>query len=185
MDRKTDRRNSEVHDELGMIGEVVKPHGIRGEIKVYLYSEQPENFKLYKKIVLQERTGSGTETYNVVKSREQGKLAILRLEGVGTREAAEALQGSKIWLNKADFPKLDSDEYYWHQLNGLMVMTETGQELGRVTNLFSTTAHDIMVVTGAGNEFMIPVNGDIIRDIDVQGEIIIISPPPGLLEINK
>jgi len=64
-------------------------------------------------------------------------------------------------------------------------MTETGQELGRVTNLFSTTAHDIMVVTGAGHEFMIPVNGDIIRDIDVQGEIIIISPPPGLLEINK
>jgi len=185
MDRKTDRRNRELNDDLGMIGEVVKPHGIRGEIKVYLYSEQPENFKQYKKIVLQERTGSGTETYNVVKSREQGKLAILRLEGVGTREAAEALQGSKIWLNKADFPTLDSDEYYWHQLNGLMVMTETGQELGRVTNFFSTTAHDIMVVTGAGHEFMIPLNGNIIRDIDVQGEIIIISPPPGLLEINK
>ena len=185
MDRKTDRRNRELNDDLGMIGEVVKPHGIRGEIKVYLYSEQPENFKQYKKIVLQEPTGSGTETYNVVKSREQGKLAILRLEGVGTREAAEALQGSKIWLNKADFPTLDSDEYYWHQLNGLMVMTETGQELGRVTNLFSTTAHDIMVVTGAGHEFMIPLNGNIIRDIDVQGEIIIISPPPGLLEINK
>ena len=185
MDRRINRRNRELNDDLGMIGEVVKPHGIRGEIKVYLYSEQPENFKQYKKIVLQEPTGSGTETYNVVKSREQGKLAILRLEGVGTREAAEALQGSKIWLNKADFPTLDSDEYYWHQLHGLMVMTETGQELGRVTNLFSTTAHDIMVVTGAGHEFMIPVNGDIIRNIDVQGEIIIISPPPGLLEINK
>jgi len=185
MTRKTDRQNRELHDDLGMIGEVVKPHGIRGEVKVYLYSEQPENFKHYTKIVLQEPAGSGTETYNVVQSREQGKLAILRLEGIGTREAAEALQGSKIWLNKADFPALDSDEYYWHQLKGLLVMTETGQELGRVTNLFSTASHDIMVVTGAGHEFMIPVNGDIIRDIDEQGELIIISPPPGLLEINK
>ena len=185
MTRKTDRRNRELQDDFGLIGEIVKPHGIRGELKVYLYSEQPENLQQYKKIVLQEPTGSGTETYNVVKSRGQGKLAILRLEGVGTREAAEALQGSRVWVNKTDFPTLDSDEYYWHQLKGLVVMTETGQELGRVTKLFNTTAHDIMVVTGAGHEFMIPVKGDIIRDIDEQGGKIIISPPPGLLEINK
>lgn len=185
MTRKTDRRNRELQDDFGLIGEIVKPHGIRGELKVYLYSEQPGNLQQYKKIVVQEPTGSGTETYNVVKSRGQGKLAILRLEGVGTREAAEALQGSRIWVNKTDFPTLDSDEYYWHQLKGLVVMTETGQELGRVTKLFNTAAHDIMVVTGAGHEFMIPVRGDIIRDIDEQGGKIIISPPPGLLEINK
>ena len=172
-------------DDLGMIGEVIKPHGIRGEVKVYLYSEHPENFKHYKKIILQEPAGSGKETYNVVKSREQGKLAILQLEGIGTREEAEALQGSKILLNTADFPTLDSDEYYWHQLKGLMVLTEEGQELGRVTRLFNTTAHDIMVVDGAGHDFMIPVNGDIIKEIDEQGERIVISPPPGLLEINK
>jgi 16S rRNA processing protein RimM len=168
-----------------MIGEVIKPHAIRGEVKVFIFSENPENFKQYKEIVLQEPLGSGTQSYNVVKSREQGKLAILKLEGINTREAAEALQGSKILVNKADFPTLDSDEYYWHQLKGLVVMTETGQELGRVAKLFNTTAHDIMVVTGAGHEFMIPVNRDIIRDIDKQGGIIIISPPPGLLEINK
>ena len=185
MARKTDLRNCEQHDDLGMIGEVIKPHGIRGEIKVYLYSEQPENFKHYKKIILQETGGSAKEAYIVVKSRVQGKVAILQLEGIGTREEAEALQGSKILLNTADFPTLDSDEYYWHQLKGLMVLTEEGQELGRVTRLFNTTAHDIMVVDGAGHDFMIPVNGDIIKEIDEQGERIVISPPPGLLEINK
>ena len=185
MTRKTDRLNPELQDDFGLIGEIVKPHGIRGEVKVYLFSEQPENLKKYKKIVLQELTDSAQETYTVVKSREQGKLAILQLEGVVTREEAEALQGRKIWVDKADFPALDSDEYYWHQLKGLVIVTETGQELGRVTELFNTTAHDIMVVTGAGHEYMIPVNGDIIRDIDEQGGKIVISPPPGLLEINK
>ena len=88
-------------------------------------------------------------------------------------------------MNKSDFPELDSNEYYWHQLKGSVVMTETGQELGTVTKLFNTTAHDIMVVTGAGHEFMIPLQGDIIREIDAQGGKIIISPPPGLLEINE
>ena len=185
MTRKTDRRNPELQDDFGLIGEIVKPHGIRGEVKVYLFSEQPENLKKYKKIVLQEPTDSEQETYTVVKSREQGKLAILQLEGVVTREEAEALQGRKIWVDKADFPTLDPDEYYWHQLKGLVIVTETGQELGRVTELFNTAAHDIMVVTGAGHEYMIPVNGDIIRDIDEQGGKIVISPPPGLLEINK
>ena len=185
MTRNSERLNPELLDDLVMIGEIVKPHGIRGEVKVYSYSERPENFKHYKKIVLQEPAGSGTEIYKVVKSREQGKLAILQLEGVASREAAEALQGSTVWLKKADFPKLDSDEYYWHQLEGLLVLTESGQELGKVSKLFSTSAHDIMVVTGAGHEYMIPVNGDIIRKIDEQEGKIIISPPAGLLEINK
>lgn len=185
MDRKTGRGNRELQDDLVVIGEVAKPHGIKGEVKAYIYSGRPENFKNYKKVVLQNREESRTETYTVVKSREQGKLVILQLEGVETREAAESLQGSNICLNKADFPTLNSDEYYWHQLEGLLVMTEAGQELGRVSRLFNTMAHDIMVVAGTGHEFMIPVKGDIIRSVDEQGGKIIISPPPGLLEINK
>jgi 16S rRNA processing protein RimM len=185
MSRNTDRLDRELQDDLVLIGEVVKPHGIRGEIKVYLFSEKPGNFKQYKEIFLQEPTGRGTEAFTVVKSREHGKLAILQLESVGTIEAAEDLKGRNIWVNKTDFPALGSGEYYWQQLNGLMVVTEAGQEIGRVSKLFNTTAHDIMVVTGAGHEFMIPVKGEIIKDIDEQGGKIVISPPPGLLEINK
>ena len=185
MSWKTDRRDSELHDDLVMIGEVVKPHGIRGEIKVYLFSEKPRNFKQYKEIFLQGPTGDSTKALKVVKSREQGKLAILQLEKIGTREAAEDLQGKNIWINKVNLPALDSGEYYWQQLDGLTVVTEEGQEIGRVTKLFNTTAHDIMVVTGRGHEFMIPVQGDIIRDIDEQEGKVVISPPPGLLDINK
>jgi 16S rRNA processing protein RimM len=181
----SDRPNPEVADDLVVIGEILKPHGIRGEVKVYAYSEQPENFKHYNKVVLQEPAGSRTEIYRVVKCRAQGKLAILQLEGVSSREAAEAILGSTVWLKRAELPKLDPGEYYWHQLQGLSVLTESGQALGEVSRLFSTSAHDIMVVTGAGHEYMIPVNGDIIRNIDEQRGKIIISPPVGLLEINE
>jgi len=185
MTRNPDRQNPELQDDLVMIGEIAKAHGIRGEVKVYSYSERPDNFKLYKKVILKRPAESRVETYNVVRCREQGKLAILELEGIASRSAAEALQGSTLWLHKADLPDLDSDEYYWHRMKGLSVITESGRELGKVTNLFSTPAHDIMVVTGGGNEYMIPLKGDIIRKIDEQGKKIIISPLPGLLEINK
>lgn len=178
-------RNPELQDEYVMIGKIAKPHGIRGEIKVYSYSGRPENFKNYKKIVLQKQPDSGTKIYKVNKSREQGKLAILELEGVTSRVAAEALQGSTVWLLKGDFQQLDSDEYYLHQLENLLVVTETGRELGRVVAFFSTPAHDIMVVTGKGHEYMIPAKADIIRHIDEQGGKITILPPAGLLDINK
>lgn len=185
MPRNSAGRKTEMADDLVVIGEIAKPHGIRGEVKVYSYSEKPENFKHYKKIVLQEPVAGRTDIYKVVKSREQGKLAILQLEGVASREAAEALQGSTVWLQKADLPKLDSDEYYWHQLIGLQVCTESGRELGKVAGFVTTKAHDILVVTGAGHEYMIPLKGDIIRNIDEQGEKLLIAPPPGLLEANE
>jgi len=168
-----------------MIGEVVKPHGIRGEVKVYPFSEQPENFRKYKKIVLQKPADEEPATYSIAKSREQGKLAVLQLDGIATREEAEALQGSRVWLDNSEFPQLDTDEYYWHRLKGLRVETETGVPLGRVADLFSTAAHDIMIVSGTGEEFMIPVRGDIIKDINSREGKIIVSPPPGLLEMNK
>ena len=185
MDRKTDLRNNDLPIDHAMIGEIIKPHGIQGEVKIYPYSEQPENFKNYSEIVLQRPAAGETETYKVVKCRIQGKLALLQLEGVATREAAENLKGSRIWLKRIDLPALGADEYYWHQLKGLLVVTDSGQEVGRASKLFSSLDHDVMVVAGGGHEYMIPVQQDIIKRIDKQGGKIIISPPPGLLEMNK
>jgi len=185
MPGNSDRRNPESVDDLVVIGEIVKPHGIKGEVKVYSYSEQPENFKHYKTVVLQEPAGGGTEIYNVVKSRVQGKLAILQLEGVASREAAEAILGSTVWLQKSDLPELDSGEYYWHQLIGLQVFTDSGSELGKVASLFSTRAHDMLVVTGRGREYLIPVKEEIIKEIDTRKGRLFIAPPAGLLEANE
>jgi len=185
MNRKTERLHRELQGDLVMIGEVVKPHGIRGELKVYPFSEQPENFRKYKKIVLQKTAEEEPATYSIARSREQGKFVILQLVGIATREEAEALLGSRVWLDNSELPQLETDEYYWHQLKGLRVETETGVQLGKVAGLFSTAATDIMVVTGAGEEFMIPVKGDFIKEINSREGRVIVAPPPGLLEINK
>ena len=185
MNPDKDRQCLQLADDHVMIGEIVKPHGIQGEIKVYTYSEQPENFRNYTRVVLQEPTGGRTETYRIVNCRAQGKLAILRLKDVTSREKAEALQGWTMWLNKEDFQKLGPNEYYWHQLEGMLVITESGRELGRVGSLFHAPSHDIMVLTGMGQEYLIPVTADIVRSIDTKEGKITISPPAGLLDINK
>jgi 16S rRNA processing protein RimM len=167
------------------IGEVIRPHGIRGEVKIYSFSGASENFRNYKRIVLHDPAGTRSGSYEIVKSRMQGKLAILQLAGISSREDAEALQGSTVWLSKEDFPQLGPDEFYWHQLEGLAVLTETGRELGRVARLFGTRAHDVIVVTGTGREFLIPVKTEIIKEIDPGSGKLVVSPPPGLLEANE
>ena len=185
MNRKTVPPGRESQDDLVVIGEITKAHGIHGEVKVHLYSDQPGNFKEYKTVVVQTPAGGGLKTYDIVRCREQGRQVIVHLHGIETRDGAEAMQGSRILLHEDDFPVLDSGEYYWHQLQGLKAETETGRSLGTVARLFNAGAHDIMVVSGAGGEFMIPVTGEIIRDIDRQGGKVVIAPPPGLLEMNK
>ena len=96
---KTGRQSTKLPADYVLIGQVVKSHGIRGEVKVYTFSERPDNLKFYKEVVLQKPGDGGTETYLLTKSRPQGKLAIVQLQGVNTRDEAESLQGSQIWLD--------------------------------------------------------------------------------------
>jgi 16S rRNA processing protein RimM len=178
------QRNITLADDHELIGKVVKPHGTRGEVKVYTFSESPDNLKLYKSLVLQKPGAGGTEIYSLVKSRSQGKQAIVQLQGVNSRDEAEALQGSQVWLDRSEFPDLEPGEYYWHQFVGLQAVTDTGIPLGRISGLFATKAHDVMVIAGAKREYMIPVKDEIIKQVDTKAGKVIIAPPAGLLELN-
>ena len=181
----TGQRNTALADDHVLIGKVAKPHGIRGEVKVYTFSELPDNLQLYKSLVLQKPGESETRKYSLVKSRPQGKLAIVQLQGVDTRDEAEALQGSEIWLDKSEIPGLEPGEYYWHQFVGLQAVTDTGTALGKISGLFTTKAHDVMVIAGAEREYMIPVKDEIIKQVDTKAGKVIIAPPAGLLEVNE
>lgn len=169
--------------EYILLGKVSKPHGIRGEIKVYPYSGQPENFFAYSKVFMSPDTGSDMQRYAVEQCRVQGKMAVLKLTGCSNREEAQQLVGREVWLRRRDLPELDDTEYYWLDLENKLVVTEDGSELGKVAAVFSTGAHDIISVTGSGREYLIPVHEEFIVRID---EIkVVLRLPPGLLDINK
>lgn len=169
--------------EFILLGKVAKPHGIRGEIKVYPYSGQPENFNAYRKVFMASDSGRELLPYAVEQSRVQGKLAVLKLTGCSTREDAQNLVGREIWLLRRDLPPPDDSEYYWLDLENKQVVTEDGQELGKVAAIFATGAHDIISVTGSGREYLIPVHEEfIVRIDDVK---VVLRLPPGLLDINR
>lgn len=166
-----------------LIGKVVEPHGLKGEIKIFSFSGQPENIQQYPKLVLVTPSGRLTQPYTVEKCREKGKAVIVRLNSVKDRNGAEALTGMGVLISKEDLPQPGKDEFYLYQLEGLPVFTVQGDRLGIVAHIFSNGAQDLLVVQDGKNEYLIPVLDSIVVRHD--SEKIVIDAPPGLLEINR
>jgi 16S rRNA processing protein RimM len=166
-----------------LLGKVTKPHGIRGEVKVYPYSEQPENFLAYRKVFVASGSGDEWIPYSIEKSRVQGKLVLLKLSGCSTRNAAEELVGMEIQLHRDELPEPADNEYYWLDFEGKQAVTDKGRILGRVTGIITTGAHDILAVSGDRQEYLIPVQESFIVRYDKNR--VVLSLPPGLLDINK
>ncbi len=169
-------------DRFILVGKITKPHGLRGDVKLFSYSDEPETLLRYSQVVLVDNRGSLSPNLAIESARLQGKFAVLKLSTIDDRNSAEAIHGRGVLIEKTDLPPVEDDEYYWYQLYDLPVSTETGTLLGTVSSVFSNGARDIMIVKDQNQEYLIPILDTIIKEQNKEG--IIIAPPPGLLEIN-
>lgn len=183
-------------EDFLLVGKITKPHGIQGELKVFPYSGEPADFLLYKTVLLlpSDNDGAGTlaEKYEpspeieVVGVRPQAKIVLVSLRGVKDRFSAEEIVGMEVWTRREYLPELGEDEFFWHDLEGLTVLTVTGMKIGVVEGLLDTGGHDLLVVKNEfGKEYLIPAKDEFLKEIDQEAGTIIISPPPGLLDLNK
>lgn len=166
-----------------VVGKIVKAQGLSGALKISPFSGNTDDLCSFQAILI----GRGTvdyPVYTVESWRSHGKFAIVKLREINDRDASEALVGAEVLVLKSQMPSLASDEFYWHEMVGLRVITDQGQELGEVTSLIATGARDVMVVSGHGHEYLIPVLQEIIVRQDNEVGILVISPMPGLLEMN-
>lgn len=166
-----------------LLGKVTKPHGIRGEVKVYPYSGSPGNFTGYQSLLLAPVGDAAREPYTIVQARVQGKMAILKLKECVTRSEAEALVNQEVWMHSSELPKLESEDVYLHQLEGMTAVTESGEQLGRVAAIVNTGGHDILAVREGKREYLIPFVKEFI--VRLEEDQVVLSLPPGLLEINQ
>lgn len=169
-------------DRFLLVGKITKPHGLKGELKVFAYSGDPASLVRYPRAVLVDGDGRLSPEIAIERSRVQERGAILKFGGVGDRDTARKLQGAGMLVYKEDLPAAESDEYYWYRLYDLPVKTSEGRHLGRVASIFSNGAQDIMVVADGRSEYLIPLIDSVIAEQTEEG--VVITPPPGLLEMN-
>lgn len=171
------------------IGKVVKPQGIKGELKIVPLAGGPFDFKDCRRLFLLAGPDGQPQAYELLASRGSGEAAIVRLAGVDDRDRAEALRGSLVAVEAGQLPPLPAGEIYWHQLQDLPARDGDGREIGSVSGLLPTAARAILVITDpAGREILVPVHAEFMSlraATPDEAAFLLLTPPPGLLEINS
>ena len=162
------------------MGRVAAPYAVKGWLKIQPFTEYLDSLLDYPTWWLGHAEGrkSGWREYRVVEGKIHGQALLAQLEGVDDRNAAEALKGLEVAVDRAEFPETGEDEYYWDDLIGLEVVNTEGVALGVVKGLLETGAHDVLRVAGpeAGQrERLIPFVSAYVREVDQAGRRILVE----------
>jgi 16S rRNA processing protein RimM len=165
---------------------VAKAHGVTGELVVDVRTDDPELRFAPGAILRAKASDDGEHNYVVTAVRPHGNRLLLRLEGVADRDAADALRGSLFVIDSEDLPPIDeSDTYYDHQLEGLLVRTAEGRDIGRVAEVLHTAGGELLAVDRAeAGELLVPFVTAIVTSVSLDTGIVEIDPPAGLLELE-
>jgi len=148
------------------LGRIVGLFGVRGWVKVFSYTDPREAILEHERWLLG-RDGNW-HSVRVDEGKRHGKSVLARLEGIDDREAAEALLGLDIAVDRDSLPEPESGHYYWTDLEGLTVWHKDERELGVVTQMLETGAHDVMVVKGETERLIPFVPGEVVLDVDLE-----------------
>lgn len=196
--------------DLVEIGKIVKPQGVRGEIKVVRWVDDLFDFSGCGEVFLLSATETSPPGFRadprrclLLKVRDQGEAVIVLLAGVENRDQAEKLRDLVVAIPALRLPSLAAGEIYWCQLAGMVVRLENGRELGWVDSLLPTAGHSVLVIVDKeGREYLVPVHDEFMQvqtsriptalardgqaqaDGAAQSRWLLLTPPPGLLELT-
>lgn len=163
------------------IGKAVKPFGVRGEIKIELMTDFPERFKHLNSVYLV--SPAGKEIACEVKSvRYAGGIPYLQFSGYDSPEAARALNGWFLKVPEEEAYPLPEGSYYWFELIGMEVVSESGETLGRIVDIFETGSNDVYVMKNGEKEIYLPATKEIVKQVDRTARRMVIHLVDGLLE---
>lgn len=152
-----------------VIGEVLKPQGIRGELKIKTYTDFPEDVKAFGCVYI-----DGVE-YKILSFRVQGDgFAYIGLRGVPDRNAAELLRGKLIEGAREDAPELDEGQYYIVDIIGLDVETQEGEFLGKVTDITALSS-EVYTIEKAGKSILFPAVKGVVKRVDLENKKLIVD----------
>ena len=152
-----------------VIGEVLKPQGIRGELKVKTYTDAPEDVKTFGTVQI-----DGT-AYKILSFRVGADgAAYMGLRGIPDRNAAELFRGKKLEGERADAPDLEEGQYYIVDILGLSCETEEGEFLGTVKDITNLSS-DIYTIEKAGKNILFPAIKGVVVKVDLENKKLIVN----------
>ena len=166
-------------DKIVPLGRLLKPHGIKGELKVLFYNEDSNSLENNQIIFLSDLNNKIIE-YKIERIFYSFKKNRIKFFDINTIEEAEELRGYTLNVLRLDLPKLDKNEYYINDLVGYILIDDSNKNYGIVSDVLVLPANNVLSVTMENKEYLIPLIDDVILDINQEEKKIIIDPIKGL-----
>lgn len=161
---------------------MLKPRGLRGEVKVLPLTDIPDRFEQVHTVVAS--LAQGREVMLEIEHVRYYKHCVyLRFSGKNSLEDVQELAGGLLQVDPSNVPELPEGVYYHFEIIDSVVYTDENRCLGRVVEILETGAHDVYVIRDNGREYLIPATEEVIRHIDREQRTITIHPLEGLLDI--
>ena len=161
------------------VGVIANTHGIRGEVKVFPTTEDPQRFKGMKEIILD--TVSEKKVLVVASARFFKNLVILKFKGIDSINDIEKYKGKDLLVTRENAIPLNEGEYYIADIIGATVVTEDGAQFGILKDVLTTGANDVYVVDHEGTEVLLPVIPDCVLARDMEQKIVTVHIMKGLM----
>nr|WP_315024068.1 ribosome maturation factor RimM [uncultured Aminipila sp.] len=160
------------------IGQIVNAVALRGEVKVYNYSDYKERYEELDYIYVEDKKT------NIEKVRYMNEMVILKLDGANDRNAAEALKGKSIFIGEDQLRVLPEDTYYVKDLIGLEIRDQEDNKIGKLKDVIQNSAQDLYEIElESKNTTLIPAVEEFILDINVEEKFIRVKLIEGMLDL--
>jgi 16S rRNA processing protein RimM len=163
-----------------LVGDIGRPQGLQGEVRIRSFTAEPASIAEYGP--LEDETG--TRLFEIESLRVTAKALTARLKGVESREQAEALTGTRLYVPRSRLPEREQDEWYHSDLIGLAALDPDGAAIGTVIAVHNFGAGDLLEIgpPGGGATVLMSFTRETVPEVDVEGGWLRIAPPEGLFE---
>ena len=162
------------------VGAIAGAFGVRGEVRLKSFCAEAADIAAYGALT----TEDGSRTFDVTLTRPVPEGFAARLTGIASKEAADALRGTRLYAPREALPSLPDDEFYHADLLGLTALDTGGRELGKIAAVLNHGAGDLLELRGPGlkGSVLVPFTRAIVPTVDLASGRVIIDPPEGLLD---
>lgn len=161
------------------IGKIVNAVALRGEVKIYSYSDYKERFEELDRVMLK-----GGRELEIEKVRYQKNMAIVKFKGIDDRNAAEALKEQDVFITEDDLRELPEDTFYIRDLIGCTAQdADSGETIGVISDVLQNTAQDIYQIDlKKGGQALIPAVAQFVKEVDIAGKRVLLKLIPGFID---
>ena len=168
--------------QLVLMGRASGAFGLKGELRVWSYAQDPQVF-VHSRTIFVGPNQESARPLTVLSVKSGGGRVLLRTREIKSREEADLLKGSGVFIERKTLAPLEQGEYYWADIKNAEVRTKQGLQLGRIKRVQNAGAHDLWVVRDdKGKEAVIPVIEGVVLEINTPPGYITVDTPEGLLE---